>query len=194
MGQVARPPSRTASDSERIQALVARHSQSWSSPASGSRLRVRVTQPPRSKSSVQEGSAHKSARGRSKSVPRPAVAQPIRVTDSPYRTMKRQPQCGPPRRGGASTGAAPKGGSTMLPRDPRKFLRDLNPPPIWEKEATVPRETARPREFTGGQRSDHVMPRLNLPWSISALFSATALLLGMQIPRARAFTAYDCSN
>ena len=61
MGQVARPPSRTASNSERIQALVARHSQSWSSPASGSRLRVRVTQPPRSKSSVQEGSAHRSA-------------------------------------------------------------------------------------------------------------------------------------
>ena len=32
MGQVARPPSRTASDSERIQALVARHSQSWPTP------------------------------------------------------------------------------------------------------------------------------------------------------------------
>ena len=36
--------------------------------------------------------------------------------------------------------------------------------------------------------------RLNLPWSISALFLAMALLLGMQIPRARAFTAYNCSN
>ena len=36
--------------------------------------------------------------------------------------------------------------------------------------------------------------RLNLPWSISALFLTTALLLGMQFPRARAFTAYDCSN
>ena len=82
----------------------------------------------------------------------------------------------------------------MLPNDPRKFPRGLNPPPIREKEATVPRETARPREFMGGQRSDHVTLRLNLPWSISALFLATALLLGMQIPRARAFTAYDCSN
>ena len=63
MGQVARPLLRTASDSERIQTLVARHSQSWSSPTSGSRLRVRMTQPPKSKSSVQEGTAHKSARG-----------------------------------------------------------------------------------------------------------------------------------
>ena len=74
MGQVARPPLRTASDSERIQALVARHSQSWPTPASGLGLRVRVTQPQRSKSSVREGTAHKSARGRSESVPRPAVA------------------------------------------------------------------------------------------------------------------------
>ena len=65
MGQVARPLPRTASDSERIQAIVARHSQSWSSPALGLRLRIRSTQPLRSKSSVQEGSAYKSPRGRS---------------------------------------------------------------------------------------------------------------------------------
>ena len=63
MGQVARPPLRTASDSERIQALVARHSQSWPTPASGLRLRVRMTQPPRSKSSVREETAHKLALG-----------------------------------------------------------------------------------------------------------------------------------
>ena len=62
------------------------------------------------------------------------------------------------------------------------FPRDLNPPPGREKEATVPPEAARPREFTRGQRSDHVNLRLNLPWSISALFLTTALLLGMQIP------------
>ena len=86
-----------------------------------------------------------------------------------------------------------KGGSKMLPRDLKKFPRDLNLPPVWEKKATVPRDAARPREFTGGHRSDHVTLRLNLPWSISTLFLATALLLGMQIPRARAFTAYDCS-
>ena len=72
--------------------------------------------------------------------------------------------------------------------------RDLNPSPGREKEATVPREAARSREFMRGQRSDHVNLRLNLPWSISALFLTTALLLGMQFPRARAFTAYDCSN
>ena len=66
--------------------------------------------------------------------------------------------------------------------------------PVREKEATVPREAARPRGFMEGQRSDHVTLRLNLPWSISALFLTTALLLGMQIPRVRAFTAYDCSN
>ena len=149
MGQVARPPLRTASDSERIQALVARHSQSWSSPASGSRLRVRVTQPPRSKSSVQEGLAHKSARGRSESGPRPAVAQPIRVTDSPSRTMKRQPQCSPPRRGGAGTGAVPKGGSKMLPGGPRKFPRDLNPPPVREKEATGPQGSGKAQRVHG---------------------------------------------
>ena len=81
-----------------------------------------------------------------------------------------------------------------LPRDLKKFPRDLNPPPVWEKEAKVPRDMARPREFTGEQRSHHVTLRLNLPWSISALFLATALLLGKQISRARAFTAYDCSN
>ena len=140
MGQVARPLLRTASDSERIQTLVARHSQSWPTPGSGSRLCVRVTQPMRSKSSVREGTAHKSARGRSESVPRPAVAQPTRVTDSSSRTMTRQPQCGPPGRGGAGTGAVPNRGSRVLPRDPRKFPRDLNPPPGREKEATVSRE------------------------------------------------------
>ena len=70
----------------------------------------------------------------------------------------------------------------MLPRDLRKLPRDLNPPPSWEKEATVPREAARPRESIGGHRSAYVNLRLNLPWSISALFLTTALLLGMQIP------------
>ena len=77
------------------------------------------------------------------------MAQPTRVTDPPSRTVKRQPQYGPPRRGGAGTGAIPKRGSKMLPRDLRKFPWDPNPPPIREKEATVPRETVRLREFMG---------------------------------------------
>ena len=91
------------------------------------------------------------------------MARPTQVTDSSSRTMTRQPQCGPPGRGGAGTGAVPKIGSRVLPRDPRKFPRDLNPPPSREREATVPRQAARPRESMRGQRSDHVNLRLNLP-------------------------------
>ena len=87
-----------------------------------------------------------------------------------------------------------KKGEQGAPKGPEKVPQGPQPPSRREKEAMVPREAARPRESMRGQRSDHVNLRLNLLWSISSLFLTMALLLVMQFPRARAFTAYNCSN